>query len=305
MVDPRFFSVNSSFFRSHRRRKPSLVPVLRVASLAKEIESVSGFGSALRRFCLGFTGEQRERAETMFLRKRAYAIRSTGRSVIRGLGMKVSVVALQSSGLWRRECWYAELPMENPLPEDPSRLRWAGVPEGWTREPFVPSKGRRLRRAERLRRDELQSAFVRELVDSAWRGGAPAMGTQVKDYRRAVERTGYEESFRQWVKNRKRVTRPFQHPVGFGGVGPCRKPGRLFAGIKPPTTSGSGKVRRWISDGVPCSMPGAGVGAVARWEKVWQPVQPEAEETNGWVDCAPWEDILGCTYEQFILGVTL
>ncbi|AYP71797.1 RNA-dependent RNA polymerase [Penicillium citrinum ourmia-like virus 1] len=291
MTSPRFFSVNSSFFRSNRRGKPSLVPVLRVASLSKPLDSVSGLGQALRRFCLGFVGAQRQRAETMFLRKRAWSIRSTGRSVIRGLGMKVSVGALQESGLWRRECWYAELQRENPLPEDPSRLRWAGVPDGWRRELLPRPRGRRSRRSWLARREELESAFVRELVDSAWRGGAPSSGVQKKEYFSSVAGTGYEESYRQWVSDRKKC---------------LRKPLYRFMRsptIRPPSTKGGPVVRRWIENGVPSSDPGVGVGYVACDEKVWVPVPEEPEDPHDWVDFVPWESrFCGSSYEQFILG---
>nr|WAK77782.1 MAG: hypothetical protein [Botourmiaviridae sp.] len=313
MTSSRMFSVNSSFFRSHRRRKPSLIPVLRVAGLSKPIESVSGFGSACRRFCLGFTGAALVQAQAMFLRKRAYAIRSTGRSTIRGLGMSVGVEALQRAGLWRRECWYAELPRENPLPEDPSRLNWAGVPSGWRREILIPEKGRRLRRAERLRKEELTSAFVRELVDSAWRGGAPTMGVQKKDYFRSVDRTGFETSFRRWVADRKACKRPVQRYNWKTGKASS---GRLYKSLgvlcnraserghdQVPCTRGGSTVRRWISSGVTSSHERAGVGYVACHEKVWVPVPDEPEDPSEWTDVTPWSSRFGgATYENFILG---
>jgi hypothetical protein len=293
MVSSRFFSVNSSFFRSHRRRKPSLVPVLRVGGLSKPVESFSGFGSALRRFCLGFVGQQRVQAEAMFLKKRAYAIRSTGRSCIRGLGMAVGVEALQKAGLWRRECWYAELPRENPLPVDPSRLQWAGVPDGWTREFLIPQKGRKLRRAERLRRDELQSAFVRELVDRAWRGGAPTSGVQKKEYFRAVDVSGFETSFRSWVSDKKRIKRAPLFRLALE-----RKSGSAV-----PCTKGAPQVRRWISHGIPSELDRSGLGYVARHEKVWVPAAPETEDPSEWTDVSPWSTRFGgATYENFILG---
>jgi hypothetical protein len=119
MVHSRFFSVNSSFFRAHRNRPPSLIPVLRTGGLSQPVESLSGLAGAFRRFGLGFKGPQLEAARSMFLRRRAVSIRDSGRSVIRGLGLNASVESLTRAGLWRRECWYAELPKELRKPSVP------------------------------------------------------------------------------------------------------------------------------------------------------------------------------------------
>jgi len=282
MVHSRFFSVNSTFFRSARSHPPSVVPVLRTGGLAKPVECYSGFSGALRRFTLGFTGASRTAAEVMFLRHRARSLRASGRSLIRGLGMPVSVEGLQKAGLWRRECWYAELPVENPLPADPSRLLWAGVPEGWRR---VASPAKQSRSWKR-RSKELQSAFIRELVSLAW-SGSPTLGKQQEAYMLEVASTGFETRFREWVQSRSTWSR---RPLFKGWVN------------SQPRTLGAGRVRRWVADGVPSLSRRQGVGFVSCTKMVWEPKEEEPEEI-AWNDCTPWETRFGGeTYEQFILG---
>jgi len=206
-------------------------------------------------------------------------------------------------------------------------LKFAGVPEGWRREVLVPSrKGpvtfipggcesktrrQKLSRSERRRKNELLSAFIRGLVDSAWNGERPTMGKQNKDYLAETASTGHELQFQEWVKDRKRVRRPYKGVDAFykrpsngnlyGFIDQLRE-GRRLRPV--PCTHGGSVVRRWLSEGVPSEAPRAGVGSVSIRERVWVPVGEQEEDVVSWRDCAPWETLYGGgTYEQFLLGV--
>lgn len=208
LLDARFFSVNSHFFRSRRSKPPSLVPVLRTGGLAKRLDTLGGVGASYSRFLSGFVGLTRDLAGSMFLRASSGALRASGRSVIRGLGVPASVGALQRAGLWRRECWYGELPREAPLPADPCRLLWASIPEGWERR-VVGSAG--------PPGADVSRAFVRELVASAWEARS-SRGCQVEQYWRDVRGTGWESSYHGWRLD-KRVLARERFPLFRGLVG--------------------------------------------------------------------------------------
>jgi len=279
LVDSRQFSINSSFFRSVRGHAPSLIPVLRTGGLVKPVESLSGLGGALRRFCRGYVGEQLIVAKTLFLRWRGKEIRRSGRSVVRGLGIPACVESLHRAGLWRRECWYAELPSENGLPEDPSRMNWAAVPPGWSRVACSPRT-----RGERRRLRELQSAFVREMVHAAWQGCA-SRGTLVRAYFAQVRSSGYERFYREWLSKRKVPRRGL-----YSLLGTLR--------IRPPTTFGASTVRRWIEDGITRWRAPLGLGAGVKG-MVWLPDE-EAVELCSWEPSVlMWDPP---AYQRFLLG---
>lgn len=280
MVHSRFFSINSHFFRSHRNRRPALIPVLRAAGLSKPVESYSGLGGACARFCRGFTGSTRILVESMFLRARAKAIRFSGRSVIRDLRIRVGVESLQRSGLWRRECWYAEsVPRSVDLPEDPCRLQWASVPDGWSRVPRKPPSrsGRRLER-------ERQSAFIRELVHTAWQSDV-SYGQATDCYHREVSTSGWENKYDEWRKRRQ----------------PAVLRRRLFSGwvTSRPICHGGDIVRRWVSDGPPVHFPRVGVGYGVRPRMVWVPLCASEEESVREVERVWWDQP---AYQSTLLG---
>lgn len=278
MVDHRFFTVNSHFFRAHRRRDPSLIPVLRTGGLSTPVESLSGLHSAFSRFVSRHTGEARLRAEAMFLSQRASSIRQSGRSVIRGLGIPASIEGLHRAGLWRRECWYAEtLPTELPLPSDPCRLKWCKPPSDWHRVPVARPK-----RSDRRRHKELELAFNRELVSRSWFDTAPPKGEQLEEYLRQCTMTGHEVHYRDWLRLRR-----------VAGKG-------LYRGVKQPACRGRGKVESWVVDGVPSRVRRGGVGYRASPVMVWLPDMPEQpEESVGDIE-GSWRRV--SNYESFLVG---
>jgi len=191
MVSPRFFSLNSTFFRS-TQTVPRLVPVLRTAGLLRPVDSFSAIRGMLRSFCRGFKGEALVVAQSFFLASRRRSVTASGRSVTRGLGCSVSSDALKRSGLWKREVWYLELPSERPLPLDPCRLKWADVPCGWELVPL--GRSIRTRRRQRLASER----FYDLLVAGAWSGDFKSQASSLSEYRSRVQGSGGETQWRKW-----------------------------------------------------------------------------------------------------------
>lgn len=131
LLNRRFFSLNSSLFRSGGR-KVALVPFIRskalfgVGSDDLPIGSLSGRFSS---FCPGFFGRRRTLLRSFFLRENSGWIRKSCRSLSRGLGFSIRSAELKESGLWSRELRYLELPGEGkPVPTFSS---WARSPVGF------------------------------------------------------------------------------------------------------------------------------------------------------------------------------
>nr|WOG33771.1 RNA dependent RNA polymerase [Phomopsis asparagi Magoulivirus 1] len=218
LVSEKYFSLNSAFFWSRADRPPRPVPVTRVACFTKQFEDWGSLSGSFRSFCGGFSAGARLEAEVFFLRFFRSRIRQAGRSVLRGLKIPASVVALQKSGLWRRECWYFESVPESQdsLPPSPSRLKWCSIPQGWKRVPinsclltgrvdFVPEGGQRNRKVV-SGSDDLQRAFWSQLVAQTWQD-SPTRGFLLDEYKREVLRTGRERDRKAWTSKPRPLVR--------------------------------------------------------------------------------------------------
>jgi hypothetical protein len=201
LVDSRFFSLNSTFFRGHRSGRVDRVPVLRPSCLSRQVETPHALGPACRTFCRGWRGRARVEAEALYLRWRAGLIARSGRSVLRDLRAPVCGEALAKSGLARREAWYLSV-RECPLPFDQARMKASSVPEGWVRAPAP--RGRAARRAVRVRSEE----FWQTLLDDAWARDPVPVKVLARDTWRAAEGSGYEESWRWWRRHHRQSGRP-------------------------------------------------------------------------------------------------
>jgi len=160
LVSASVFSLNSTFFRGLRQRV-KLLPVLRGAVLARQVEVPHALAPGLSTFCKGFVGEARVRSEVVYLRWREEQFAALGRSVLRDLRVKVSPEALARVGWMRREAFFLECP-PCPLPLDAVRLGVPSLPEGWVRVPLART------RAQRRIQRESQAVFHRLLVSRAW-----------------------------------------------------------------------------------------------------------------------------------------
>jgi len=201
-----FFSLNSSFFRASESRV-SLVPVVRMATLQKDLDGPSALGGAFRSFCLGWKGTQREVVERVFLLRRNRAVRASGRS-LRLLGIKASQAAVSRAGLWRRELWYSEGVPESLPPVLPGKLRWARLPEGWGRVPLPSSASRR----RALVRDE--SEFFQEVVALSWVTPPVSEREQRAENWNRARSTGWEGAFVAWTRRSKPSVR-FKRSLGW------------------------------------------------------------------------------------------
>jgi hypothetical protein len=157
LVDSRFFSLNSTFFRALGKRV-RLIPFIRSKALFKAPDSVDAFTSQFREMCPGFGAAPRDLVRLVFLSRNSRLLWRTERSMTRGLGVRVSHQLLRRAHLWDRERFYLRLDSEPPLPPAPTQIFWDSVPLGWHKENirstsvhggYSKSLCRRIRRSER------------------------------------------------------------------------------------------------------------------------------------------------------------
>jgi hypothetical protein len=148
MVDARFFSLNSCWFRGFDRGC-KLVPVVRSTALGLgqkgESDSLKGRFSS---FAVGFGLRKSEILQRLFLRLNSGMIHATNRSVTRGLGMYVSYEVLVESRMWARESFYLSMEKERPLPPKKNDLSWQVKLPGWNRTYGSMSKEDRVNQRE-------------------------------------------------------------------------------------------------------------------------------------------------------------
>lgn len=160
LVDPRFFTLNSTLFRA-TPRYVRLVPVVRSSALfGVEDDRLSSLAGRYRSFTYGFTGRRRRSARGFFLQENRRYVLASKRSVSRGLGMKVCRSSLIWSGLWDRECSYLSLPMEKPLVT--AKSCWSVPPEGY----HLAHVGRITKEMKKLSKGVAQA-----FVAAAWKVG--------------------------------------------------------------------------------------------------------------------------------------
>jgi hypothetical protein len=191
MVDSRFFSLNSCWFRSFETGC-KLVPVIRSTALGLgkkgESDSLRGRFSS---FARGFGRKRREFLHCLFLRLNSGMIHATNRSVTRGLGMYVSYEVLVESRMWARESFYLSMEKERPLPPKKGDLSWQVRLPGWSRTYGSMSKEDRV----------LQREYAAEAVDVVW-STPPVVGNDLElAYRDEVKEGTF--AFSTWLAERK------------------------------------------------------------------------------------------------------
>jgi len=156
MVDRTFFTLNSALFRASSTVK--MVPFIRSKALFGREDSLYSIPGRYSSFAPGFTGRRRFFLRSCFLRQNVGYLTKAGRSLNRGLGVRVDPPLLKETRLWRRECSYLSLPEEKPPPMAISE--WSKRPKGYE---IKYSEGKR-HVYSKEEKDDLISA----VVDAAW-----------------------------------------------------------------------------------------------------------------------------------------
>lgn len=180
MVDPEFFTLNSTLFRGGWSGA-NLVPFIRPRALFTQPSSPSAFAGQFRALCPGFSGVRRHRWWLYFLRHAPQMIHLSQRSLTRGMGLKLPVPILRQAGLLRRELFYLSLPSEQPLP---------AVEPGYARVPQL--KGIRLmgRRDSAMTKREWRNYVASHRPGLAMRlyGQLPVVGSSRRAMREALHK---------------------------------------------------------------------------------------------------------------------
>jgi len=118
-------------------------------------------------------------------------IHATNRSLLRGLGIRVSFDVLVESRMWAREAFYLSMENERPLPPKKTELCWKVKVPGWTRTYGSMSEEDRL----------AQKEYSGECIDLVW-SIPPVSDADVgkKYWEEALEGT---YSFSSWLSERK------------------------------------------------------------------------------------------------------
>jgi len=153
VIDSRFFSLNSTFFRS----SPSLVssiPVVRSTQWFKPLEDASAVADRLSALSRSVPSHARAWLQGSFIRRHFRQLVGFRGSLTRRMGCSVSPKAMSISGWTKRESFYLSLPEEPDLPRVPVGYLYQRVPAGWRR--VVTSDSSQ------------DSAFHDALTDAAW-----------------------------------------------------------------------------------------------------------------------------------------
>jgi hypothetical protein len=134
MRNSRFFTLNSALFEGlgnkDRRVGAAGVGFVRARAIWPGSSVAESTLSLSDRFHSVAPSMGRQRARVVrefFLRQNEKFVHASRRSITRGLGLSVDREMLHSLGMWHRELFYLEQPVERPLPV----LVSGGVPEGF------------------------------------------------------------------------------------------------------------------------------------------------------------------------------
>jgi len=130
MIHPRFFCLNSKYFRAKTVKLPIVVPILRASCLYRSCDDPNQIAGWVNRIGEGFKAEQSAELAIAVLRRCRKVIRCSQRSVTRGLGVGVGPGVITRAGLREWEGFYLGLPQESA----PPRKKTVGsIPHGWVK----------------------------------------------------------------------------------------------------------------------------------------------------------------------------
>jgi len=195
LVDPKCFSLNSSFFYATKGRVRE-VPVIRLKEVGGSVPSAGDF----LRFCRNWRGLARTLVGALWLRRHAGQIKACGRS-IRGLGIPADNSQVHWSGLGRREAWFRSehAHLAAPEVEVPVLYRKVSlnVTENWTKLPSDFGHSGALRA-------EWDKQFRQDCFDHAWSAQGGCREDAESLWWKEVKSTGMETCWRQYCLSLKR-----------------------------------------------------------------------------------------------------
>jgi hypothetical protein len=191
-VHPRFFCLNSKYFRAKTEKEPVIVPILRASCLYRIGDDPNQVAGWANRVGEGFDEKRAADLQVAVLRRNHKLIRCSQRSVTRGLGVKTNASVITRAGLREWEGFYLGMPRESA---PPSKKSVGTLPHGWAKI-AVPLGG------------QDDPGFGAACVRSAWTVAADVL--TVDDYWTLVRR--------DTVRYRKRDARWWQKASKLAGL---------------------------------------------------------------------------------------
>jgi hypothetical protein len=177
MVHSRYFTLNSSLFKAVGTGAQQLSIVRSTAmGLKRDPSPIESLPGRWRKVVSDYRPSRSEKVilGTYFLRWNKRDVVGSRRSLTRGLDMSIPHESLAACNLWRRECFYLDLPREVPLPLSPEMREKLRVPIGWER-----------RRIENMTKEIKEKArqVGPEFVSIAWTKAPRASEASVREKR--------------------------------------------------------------------------------------------------------------------------
>jgi len=216
MVHNRFFSMNSAFFEAKKTTKPSLVPVIRSKSIYEPVSMGSSVGARLVKASQGFWMEAKRKVKIHVLRWHRNAVKHSGCSLNRGLGVGCDSIVLGAANLHDREVHYLSQPAKV---DKPARVKGKAVPGFKERPSSAWTRSFRSEWAEACRQEAWLPGKRNELqVEAALMG-----------YRDPWWTGRHVNSLKITPRGLSRITRSIIPPVAKDWIDGRRKRGRVRA----------------------------------------------------------------------------
>jgi len=194
MRNRRFFSLNSTYFRSRTSNGVKGVPIVRATLLFKGVESADSISGRVRSIGKFYDTDRTTKLRIFLLRQLQREIRTTQRSVVRGLGIPATAYELSKAGLYSREVFYSNLPRES---RPPAKVVARGaIPPGWVK--WRPTLGVRTQLED-------DPEFRKDLVRHCWNVSTVKITSDA--YWRVVRdgTSPYKPRTKEWFVRRARL----------------------------------------------------------------------------------------------------
>lgn len=216
LVDSRYFSLNSSFFKAGSRRVWE-IPVIRLST----IHSLSDYplaGNGFTKFIRGWKGESRRLLGGFWLRSRRSQIQATGRSVFH-LGIPADNSQLHTAGLAVREAFLrGGLGNREPKLEKPPAPHDVSLEDRWIKVP------RYLARVSLSQEIKWRKQYAEWASSAAWQPRTCGQEVLWNEWWERTIATGRETLWLAWKRTTRRVHRMGYRSLNLRlGAPPVRK----------------------------------------------------------------------------------